>query len=128
MTYDHFSDSELRCRCGCGRMDMDENFMKRLVALRKRLGFPMRVTSAYRCPAHDAAVGGSSTPGEGPHALGRAVDIALVGERVPILLKLALGSGFTGFGLRQKGPWDERFIHLDDLSSEQASRPRIWTY
>ena len=124
----YFADGELRCKCGCGRIAMDEGFMRRLIGLREATGIPMRVASGFRCPAYDGAVGGSGAPGSGPHVCGKAIDMALGGEDLPRLMGVALAMGFTGFGLLQKGRHDRRFIHLDDLSPDEAPRPRIWTY
>lgn len=73
----HFSDKELCCKC-CGRLppEAKEN-LKALVdnvldPVRELYGFPIRVYSAFRCPAHNAAVGGVA---KSQHTLGEAADI-----------------------------------------------------
>ena len=119
--YQYFSLEELSCR-HCGEMHMDSGFMAKLVAIRRELGFPLPVTSGYRCPAHNAAV--SETGINGPHTTGHAVDIAISGERAYRLLRAALAHGMTGIGIKQHG--DGRFIHLDDLDG--PTRPWIWGY
>lgn len=43
--------------------------------LRKEWGYPIRVTSGYRCPALNAAVGGSKTS---QHMKGQAADITTI--------------------------------------------------
>jgi uncharacterized protein YcbK (DUF882 family) len=97
--------------------------MPKIVQLRRQLGFPFVVTSAYRCPHHNARV--SSTGSAGPHTTGRAIDIAVQGKQALDLLHAALESRqFTGIGVNQKGAG--RFLHLDDLV--QPGRPAIWTY
>lgn len=129
--WDHFSADELRCRCGCGGMLMDERFMERLVKIRKATGVRMPISSGYRCPIHDAAVGSSSEPGRGPHTLGRAVDILIAGEAVFTVMEAAIAAGFRGFGLNQEGAWGGRFLHVDDIQKGElpgVPRPRIWTY
>lgn len=105
---------------------VQESFRAKLNALRERCGFPLPVTSAYRTPDENAAL--STTGRDGPHTTGRAVDIAVSGERAFILLKYALEAGFTGIGLRQHGPLAKRFVHLDDLGGPEFPRPRPWTY
>ena len=66
----YFSDNEMRCKCGCGQVKMDPDFMDFLDSVRELLGRPMIVTSGYRCPSHNAAVNG------GPeHPNGMAADI-----------------------------------------------------
>ncbi len=124
---EHFSKGELQCRCGCGQALMDWNFMVRLEELRKRFNKPMHVTSAYRCPEHNAAV--SATGAAGPHTTGKAVDIAVKGEDAFRLLALALAIGFIGVGIKQKGPHSGRFIHLDTLPAGPGRpRPWVWSY
>lgn len=120
----HFPDKELFCKCGCGRLPNPE-FMAKVENLRMRAGFPMPVSSGFRCPEHNAKV--SSTGAWGPHTTGRAIDIAVSHSRAMELVRLALTSGFTGIGINQKG--NARFIHLDDLpDGEKQPRPTIWSY
>lgn len=116
----NFSTDELKCKCGCGMLPA-KDFMLKVQVLRDQLGFSMPVTSAARCPKHNAAV--SATGINGPHTTGRAIDIGVRGEQAVMLIKAALNSGFTGIGVSQKGT--SRFIHLDDL---QHGRPTIWSY
>jgi len=98
--------------------------MNRLTSLREDWGQPMVVNSAYRCPNHPIE---ARKARPGAHASGRAVDIAVRGEDAYKLLLVALGHGFTGIGVNQKG--DSRFIHLDDLTEEDGKyRPTIWSY
>ena len=123
----HFSRSELQCHCGCSKMLMDDGFMKKLEELRKAFGKPMRVSSAYRCATHNAKV--SKTGRNGPHTTGQAVDILVSGEDAYELLYYAVGFGFGGLGVSQRGPHANRFIHLDRLESlSSRPRPRVWSY
>ena len=125
----HFSARELRCRCGCGLgwEAMNPEFMAKLERLRWECQFPLIVSSAIRCAAHNAEV--STTGQDGPHTTGRAVDIAISGRNARTLIHVALSAGIEGVGIRQTGPHDERFIHLDDLTKAQGfPRPALWTY
>lgn len=120
--WQYFTREELACR-HCGEMKMDNEFMRDIVALRRRLGFAFPVTSAYRCPEHNQRV--SSTGADGPHTTGRAIDIAVSGIQAIRLLEAALSShDFTGIGIQQKGAG--RFIHLDAVQG--STRPAIWSY
>jgi len=119
--WQYFTMQELTCKCGCDDMKMDFEFMSTLVHMRRSLGIPFHVTSAYRCPEHNAKV--SSTGLTGPHTTGKAIDIAISHQNAFRLVKLALESGMTGIGVSQKGT--NRFIHLDMLAEP---RPRIWSY
>lgn len=124
MSWRHFSLSEFNCR-HCGENEMAEDFIDRLDELRERCGFPLIVTSGYRCPEHNQAV--STTGTNGPHTTGRATDFGISHERAVILMRHALNMGFTGLGVNQKG--GGRFIHLDDLlPPRHAPRPHIWSY
>jgi len=118
----HFSAAELACR-HCGRIAMDPRFMERLEHLRADFGRAMPVTSGYRCPLHDAEIGG-----RGAHPTGHAVDVRVWGEDAFRLVALAARHGITGIGLNQRGDVGARFIHLDDLGGANFPRPRVWTY
>jgi zinc D-Ala-D-Ala carboxypeptidase len=106
---------------------MVREFVEALDILRGEFGRPLRVTSGYRCPKHNAAE--STTGLDGPHTTGRAVDLAVCGQEAFALVKLAAARGFTGIGVKQHGPMHKRFVHLDNLPAAAArARPRIWTY
>ena len=44
----YFSYKELKCRCGCQKMEMDNQFMERLEALRINFGQPMIILQGYQ--------------------------------------------------------------------------------
>ena len=115
----NFSRSEMACRCGCGRDEMDSEFMLMLQELRNEVG-PMPVTSAYRCYTHNSRV---SKVKNGPHTQAKASDILISGERAMLLFEKARHIGFSGIGLSQKGPHYKRFIHVDTLK-----RKAFWSY
>ena len=120
----HFSNAEISCRCGCGMLP-DKDFMDKIEALRLAYGKPLTVTSAARCPAHNAKE--SSTGRTGPHTTGRAIDLAVDRGNAYALTKLAFEHGFTGIGWQQKGA--SRFVHLDMLEDAPGQpRPCIWSY
>jgi zinc D-Ala-D-Ala carboxypeptidase len=120
----HFSDAELACRCGCGMLPK-QDFMDKVEALRVAYGKPLAVTSAARCPNHNARV--SATGRTGPHTTGRAIDLAVDRGNAYRLLRMALEAGFSGLGFQQKGAG--RFLHLDDLPNAPGQpRPTVWSY
>jgi len=120
----HFHESELACKCGCGMLPA-QDFMDKIEALRVEAGFSFIVTSAARCPTHNAKV--SKTGATGPHTTGRAIDIGVDRGRAYILMGLAFKRGFTGIGVQQKGTG--RFIHIDDLPDAPGQpRPVTWSY
>ncbi len=115
---EYFSEEEFKCHCGCDQTEMDMDFVERLNELRDKLGYPLRISSGYRCPEHNNNV--SSTGIDGPHTTGKAADILINYNAARELLSLAVA--FSGIGINQKGPPGARFIHLDDLGF------RLWTY
>lgn len=118
---------EWACK-GSGVILIVPSFLDRIENLRTRVGFALPINSGYRSPSHNAAV--SFTGDDGPHTTGRAVDIAVHGVRALEVLAAAMQLGFTGFGLKQDGPVQGRYIHLDDLESNTDGRvrPALWTY
>lgn len=124
-TLRYFHMREFACRCGCGQNLIDFAFVEELDRLRAAVGFPIKVTSGYRCPDYNARV--STTGREGPHTTGRAADLAVDRANAVRLLRVAINMGFTGIGVQQKGAG--RFIHLDNLPNTVGSpRPTIWSY
>jgi len=108
---------------------MDADFMDQVERLRVAVGFPLQVSSAFRCPDHNAAI--SSTGRDGPHTTGRAIDLRVYGAHAHTLLEAALALDFTGVGIAQRSrDRRARFIHLDDLTPDDGhpSRPWVWSY
>jgi uncharacterized protein YcbK (DUF882 family) len=122
--WEHFTDAELKCKCGKCETKMNDKFMNKLEAMRAVAKFPFKLSSAYRCPMYNDIV---STSGRaGPHTTGRAVDILCSGEQAYWIVAHANYFGMTGIGIKQKGAHESRFIHLDDL--DKGTRPWVWSY
>ena len=104
----HFHLREVECRCGaCPRTLVDLDHLRCLEALRRRLGDPsIRITSGYRCRAHNAAVGGHPTS---EHMEGIATDVVVDGVAPSVVAAVAddMVPGFGGLGR-----YDD-FTHLD---------------
>ena len=123
--WEFFTEQEMQCR-GTGECDMNEEFMSKLIELRIKFNEPMIITSGYRHPAHNMAIGGTRNSA---HTKGRAVDVLVMGKEALRLVRLALDTGMTGIGVAQKGKANTRFIHIDDLEdSDENPRPYIWSY
>lgn len=135
----HFNREELACK-HCGEMRLGDEFLDALEALRVKLDHPMPINSGYRCLAHNwavynpRAVGRGENGGkEGPHTIvaeGQgAVDVRIFGKPAHLLLVIAIGFGFDGVGVFQKGPHDRRYLHLDRTRERPgAPRPALWSY
>jgi len=73
----NFSASEFDCKCGaCPDTPIDLDHVSKLQKLREDLNSPMTITSAFRCEAHNAKVGGSKAS---QHVKGTATDIVVKG-------------------------------------------------
>ena len=123
MTYKYFKDSELSCS-HCNTLMMNDEFMILLELIRAECDFPFIVTSAYRCTQHPVE---AKKDNVGAHTTGKAVDIAVNGEKAYKLVQVALKHEIEGIGVSQKGDMNSRFIHLDTAGLTR-SRPRVWSY
>lgn len=120
-TWKNFTKNELSCSC-CGEENPNLEFielMDLVQDMRDELGFPLPVSSAYRCSEHPIEAK-KKTPGMHNVA---AIDIKVSHEKAHKVLKKAMEMGFTGIGVNQTGNVNQRFIHLD-LREEG----RIWSY
>ena len=117
----YFTRKELECK-HCGEYHFNKDTLLRLNSVREDVGFPMIVSSGYRCEEYNIKIGATQT-----HATGQAIDIACARGEAFKILKAALNNGFTGIGISQKGK--ARFIHLDDLTgTDRVLRPTLWSY
>jgi uncharacterized protein YcbK (DUF882 family) len=116
----YFSEAELSCSC-CGSYHFAPEFLYILNVIREQCGFPLPVTSGYRCPKHPVE---ARKRRSGAHSRGLAVDIGVRGESAHRLVEAALTQGVPRIGIQQKG--EGRFIHLDIDSS--MPNPTIWSY
>ena len=127
----NFSFREMACQHS-GICKLDEQFMDKLQTLRENVGFGLTVSSGYRDKTHPiehAKIKEGKAPNGGAHASGKAVDLAIAGEKAYKVLKEALEVGFTGIGVSQTGT--KRFLHIDCITEEDgfhAPRPTIWSY
>ena len=76
----NFSIKEMSCRCGCYMpkevLNNVQKLANQLQYVRDCVAMPIIINSAYRCEAHNKAVGGSSNS---QHLLGKAADIVIKG-------------------------------------------------
>lgn len=114
--------SEFACKCGkCETKpaDISQNLIYQLQKLRDGLGLPIKITSGYRCPDHNKAIGGAK---RSQHILGKAVDLDVshlsVGARYRLIQLIFDFGVFKGIGI------GDNKLHIDVRSGE----PTFWFY
>jgi len=100
----NFSLHEFQCKDGSHQVRLHPLLLAHLQQLRTTLGRPITITSGYRNPSHNKAVGGSPTS---QHLLGTAADIQVAGITIDQLARHATEIGFTGIGRYPN------FLHVD---------------
>lgn len=117
MTKNYFKRSEEWCPC-CHSGGLVPDFRDKLNKARQIANVPFILTSAFRCSAHNAEVGGSETSS---HLAGLAVDIKCTDAwtRCKILSAL-FAEGFNRIGI------GKTFIHVDDDMTKPTSV--VWLY
>ena len=120
LTCKNFTENELACNCGCGKNECKDEMVSLLQKLRDDVGFPIRLSSAFRCKSWNTKVGGHPNSS---HMEGLAVDALVSGERALKLIESAIRLGFVGVGISQKS--GQKFVHLD---VKQTKYKRLWSY
>jgi len=111
---DHFTLDECKCPC-CDHIRVTPGFyahMELLEAMRQELGFPIIINSGYRCPVHNASVGGAARSWHLLFATDvRPSCVAYAGmsieTRLRAMYRVALVQEWGGIG------YYNTFLHLD---------------
>ena len=109
---EHFAKSEFVCHCcGRGAEMIDPRLVELLEQLRAKAGKSVHLNCAYRCPTHNAEVGGVPNS---QHVLGTAADIIIPEIGFERARELVESIDFDGTGFYPPiggvGGW---FIHVD---------------
>jgi len=116
---DNFYPENFKCPCcGKGPQEMDRAMVRALDNARDKANIPFVVTSAYRCPDHNAEVGGVASSA---HVRGYAVDIKCDGSRSRHKIVTALKAvNFHRIGVAKD------FVHADKDPDKPALV--LWVY
>jgi len=97
---------------------MDMPFVEELEKARVLSGVPFVINSGYRCPSHNASVGGKPTSA---HLAGKAVDISSMGSLSRFkIISSSIQAGFSRIGIGRT------FVHIDSDDTKPSSV--IWDY
>jgi len=117
MSWKYFKREEFACNC-CGENLIQDDLLDKLDKVRERCGFPFHISSGFRCPSHNAKVGGAS---ESAHVTGDAADIVCkFSSQRYLIIAAALQEGFRRIGI------EGSFVHLD--IADDKAQDVLWTY
>lgn len=107
----HFTAKEFACP-HCGVALVRPALLELLERVRSQSGKPLRIVSGYRCPVHNAQVGGAA---DSQHMYGTAADIAAGQLTISGAIRaMAIGIGSKG----------DSVIHVDARDGPRT----MWTY
>lgn len=111
----HFARHEFACPC-CQQVQVDPRLVDALESLRTLVGRKICINSGYRCPKHNARVGGSP---RSQHLSGHAADIWVANMTGQHLYELAKElPEFRGLGV------GSNYLHVDTRTGPRAR----WRY
>lgn len=113
----YFRAEEFVCR-HCGEVVIDGSLVELAEQIRRILRRSIVITSAYRCPQYNAAIGGVKNSA---HTRGHALDVQCFSSKDRFeLVNLLFDLGIERIGIAQS------FIHFD-IDPDKPS-PRLWLY
>lgn len=80
----NFKVSEFACK-HCGGNEIDQRVINMAQAIRDEIGVPIRINSGYRCPVHNANVGGVKSSN---HTKGYAADLSCSAGALDLFLAI----------------------------------------
>ncbi len=108
---EHFVSTEFDCHGSgcCSQTVVNEKLIEYLEKIRSYFNAPITITSPYRCPTHNARIGGAVGS---RHSKGDAADIVVKGVAPRDVAKYAESIGIMGIGLYETSS-DGHFVHID---------------
>ena len=120
MTWKNFTRDEFACKCGCGENKIKDEAIDLAQEVRDEVGFPMPITSGYRCDNHPVE---KAKMKPGTHNRGIAFDVGVSGGKARLVTAALLKRSVGGVGVNQKG--SARFVHGD---VDPTRIGLFWTY
>lgn len=107
----NFAINEFACKGSgcCSTVKIDSELAAKLQKIRDHFGKAVTITSGYRCPTHNKAVGGATNS---YHVQGMAADIIVKGVSPAEVAKYAESIGMLGIGQYSN------FTHVDTRSDK----------
>lgn len=105
-----FHTDEFKCKCGCGIVNLDPDFLNWLTASRRIADVPFIINSGCRCSAHNKAKGGTTKSAHLTTESIRARGADIRAETVEVVTAILTGAftvGIPGIAL------GIGFVHLD---------------
>ena len=126
----HFHSSEFRCKCGCGKIKIDENLVYKMENIFSKLNASKCIiSSGYRSPDYDIEIGGFL----GKHSEGLAADCVYYdknGKLIPSEIVICVA--FDLNELKGIAKVDKYYVHLDNRESgnyrgdETVNNNSVW--
>lgn len=113
---EYFDSTEMDCHGSgcCSTTLINETLVEYLTKIREHFGKPITITSGYRCPTHNARIGGATGS---RHSKGDAADIVVSGVAPREVAKYAESIGIMGIGLYETSS-DGHFVHIDTRTTK----------
>jgi hypothetical protein len=127
----HFHSTEFRCKCGCGRIKIDERLVNNMEKVFSKLNASKCIiSSGYRCDSYDKKIGGFV----GQHAKGYAADCIYYDKNnKPIPSKYVICAAYDSDLFRGIAKINDNYTHLDIRTSgyykgdETVSNNSVWS-
>ncbi len=127
----HFHSTEFKCKCGCGRIKIDERLVNNMEKVFERLNASKCIiSSGYRCDSYDIQIGGFV----GQHAKGTAADCIYYDKDGKIIpSKYVICAAYDLDLFRGIAKINDNYTHLDIRTSgyykgdETVSNNSVWS-
>lgn len=114
----YFDIEEFACEC-CGSVEINPLLLEKLDYLRGIYGYPIYVSSGYRCEDHNEEIGGEPNS---QHLLGNAADIYVDGDYEEFYRRVRAANSFDGVGYYPS----QEFVHVDVRDGGENPNYYLW--